>query len=68
MMLQTPYRSAVRQSDWIQQPPIEFGWLHLTDAENPLNHTGIPGLNEKVFNHGGSILCRLNVRRISRTP
>jgi hypothetical protein len=64
MIIQTPYTSGVRQDDWIRQPPIDFRWLHLTDAENP-EHTGIPGHNDKVFDYedvGSSILCRLNVR------
>lgn len=67
---QTPYSSGVRQDGWIRQPPIDFGWLHLTDAENS-EHTGFAGHNDKVFDYedvGSSILCRLNVRRLPQTP
>lgn len=64
MIVQTRYSSANRQSDWIQQPSIEFGWLKLSDAANP-NYTGIPALHDQAFNHegvGGAILCRLHFR------
>lgn len=61
MMIQTTYRSALRQGSWIRQPPIEFGWVNLVDAENPSH----PGRDDEVLNSqviGGSIICRLNVR------
>ena len=69
MIVQAPYNSATQQGGWVRQPPIEFGWLNLTDAENP-GHTGVLGHNDKAFgcgNVGGSILCRLNVRWLSQT-
>lgn len=62
MVVQTQYSSATRQDDWTRQSPIEFGWLRLTNAENP-KYMGIPGHGDRVFDYqgiGGSILCRLN--------
>lgn len=65
MVAQTTYSSVTRQRDWTRQPQIQFGWLRLTDAENP-EYMGMPGHGDRVFDYegvGGSILCRLNVCR-----
>lgn len=63
-ILQAPYECPTRQANWICQPSIEFGYVKLTDAEDP-GYIDIPGHNDNVLDYegvGSSILCRLKVR------
>ena len=67
---QVTYKSSIRQDGWIQRPPIDFGWLRLTDAIDP-DYLGIPDHNDRVLDYegvGSAIPIRLSVSLLSQPP